>query len=86
MSDGMLGYWPNETSGALAPVVRKYIEGGTLDGSEVAIMRAYLRQWMGGVWSGPAAKQLRADVDRIFTHAELRAWLDRAVDEGIDPL
>lgn len=78
------GYWMNETSGVLAPVVRSYLAGHELDEAELTTMRAYLRQWVGGAFAG--AELLRASVDRITTTDELRRWLAEALDAGIDPL
>lgn len=80
------GYWMNETSGVLAPIVRKFLEGHELVIGELAIMRAYLAQWMEGDFKGPGADKLRADVPNIYTTADLRRWLGRAIDVGIDPL
>lgn len=40
------GFWMNETSGVLAPVVRAYLSGARLGERPVAVMRAYLRQWV----------------------------------------
>jgi hypothetical protein len=80
------GYWMNEQGGELGPAVRKYLSGRQLRGDEVATMRAYLRQWMAGDFRGPGIDELRADVDRIRTHDDLRAWLSRALDYAIDPL
>jgi hypothetical protein len=83
---GLPGYWPNETSGVLAPVVRKYVAGEELEPLEVGIMRAYLRQWVAGDFYGPGVERLRADVDRIRTTADVHAWLDDALELGVDPL
>jgi hypothetical protein len=80
------GYWMNETSGVLEPVVRKYLEGAELSTGEVGTMRAYLRQWMAGDFHGPEIEWLRLDVYDIRTTVDLRAWLARAFDAGIDPL
>lgn len=81
------GYWPNETSGVLVPVVRAYLEGVELDVAGVATMRAYLRQWVAGpLFVGPDLEQLRADVDELVSTDDVRAWLDRALDAGVDPL
>jgi hypothetical protein len=80
------GYWMNEQSGLLEPVVRKYLEGGELAEDEIVIMRAYLHQWMSGDFRGPGVKRLRSDVEGIDSNASLRSWLDYALDLGIDPL
>ena len=80
------GYWADESSGILVPVVKRYIEGQELDSREVFIVRCYLHQWMEGPWQGPTVGQLRAEVGQIRTHADLQAWFERAFDAGIDPL
>jgi len=81
------GYWPNETTGVLRPVVEKYLCGERLDGGEVRTMRSYLRQWIScGAFFGPDIERLRMAVDQIHTHDDVRAWLERALDAGLDPL
>jgi hypothetical protein len=77
----------HETSGVLEPVVRKYLDGRELDRAEVGTMRAYLRQWIwAGGFVGPDVDRLRVSVDHLYTSGDLHAWLDRALDVGIDPL
>ena len=89
---GMPGYWMNEVSGVLRPAVRAYLLGGPLSGEQIATLRAYLRQWIGGhvtspVWFvGPEVAALRASIDGLTTRRAIAAWLERAVDAGIDPL
>lgn len=77
----------NETSGVLRPVVERYLAGAELAPGEVATMRAYLRQW---VWApgfvGPEIDRLRSGVDHLYNTGDVRAWLDRALNAGIDPL
>jgi hypothetical protein len=80
------GYWMNETSGVLRPVVERWLNGRPLTAPELATMRAYLRQWMAGDWQGPAAADLRARVDLIRSNGALDRWLSDAADVGIDPL
>ena len=78
------GYWMNETTGVLRPVVERYLHGQILTAAEVAVMRAYLRQWIAADW--PGVGKLRARIDTIVTHDDVDAWLDDALDRGIDPL
>lgn len=81
------GFWMNEVSGVLRPVVMAYLEGAPLTPQDLAIMRAYLRQWIASpYWRGPEVAQLRQDVDAITSRATLKRWLDRADSVGIDPL
>lgn len=81
----MPGFWMDETSGALAPVVRAYLRGETLDGAQLALMRAYLRQWI-LEFPGAEAAELRERVNDLVDNAALRNWLYDALDYGIDPL
>jgi len=83
---GIPGYWMNETSGVLAPVVEKYLRGEQLAPLEVGAMRAYLRQWIAGGFQGPEIVQLRREVERIASTDDVRRWLSDAMNAGIDPL
>lgn len=79
------GYWMAETSGVLRPVIEHYLVGMRLTPEEIAAMRAYLRQWiMAPVWLD--VDDLRRDVEGLTTQEAIHAWLDRALDQGIDPL
>ena len=90
------GYWPNEQSGVLSPVVKKYLKGGPLSPNELGIMRAYLRQWVGSpVWDGnPHAdadsraelNALRGAISQITDQARLEEWFQKALGVGMDPL
>lgn len=84
---GLPGYWRNEVSGVLVPVVEKYLRAEELDEQEVAAMRAYLRQWVRApAWRGPAVYGLIDSVERIKTTSDVTDWLADALDAGIDPL
>lgn len=91
------GYWMDETGGELASAVGAYIKGERfLTLRELALMRAYVKQWiLSPVWDENPfqdahgivkLKQLRADAGRIASEAALDAWLDAAVEQGFDPL
>lgn len=81
------GYWRNETSGVLVPVVERFLHGEDLDAEGIATMRAYLRQWVYAPgFVGSDIERLRWLVDRIDTMVSLRAWLHVALQAGIDPL
>lgn len=90
------GYWRDETSGELAPVIMRYLEGAALSQHDIATLRAYLRQWIDAtVWDeNPHADQeARRELARLRHHARgitSRAGIDRwvadAVGFGIDPL
>lgn len=76
-----------ETSGVLAAVIERYLNHKPLDSYELAIMRAYLRQWiMAPGWTGVDVEELRKAVELIETQRELERWLEVALDAGIDPL
>jgi hypothetical protein len=89
------GYWINETSGVLIPAVKRYLDGELQD-ADIPVIRAYLRQWIGAsAWDAnpyqdaDSAKELanlRSRVDAISTRADLDAWLNTAIDMGMDPL
>lgn len=78
------GYWMNEASGVLRPVVTRYLNGERLDDADIPVMRAYLRQWINAM--PVATVELRAGVDAIVTHEDVRSWLSAALDQGIDPI
>lgn len=83
----MPGYWMNETSGVLRPAVEAYLRNETMTPEHIAAMRAYLRQWiMAPAWMGPEVDELRASLDGLTTRGAITAWLDQAMDAGIDPL
>lgn len=84
------GYWPNETSGVLVPVVTRYLNGEPLNAAQLRIMKSYIAQWVDApVWrsaGGTELEELRAQVKRIETEAQLHAAIDAAIDLGMDPL
>jgi hypothetical protein len=81
------GYWMYETSGGLRPAIVAYLQGDRLSEEEIALIRAYLRQWiMAPAWGGPAVDALRAGIDRLTTRQAIARWLDVALGENIDPL
>jgi len=79
------GYWMNETSGVLRPVVEAYLDNEPMSAAQIAVMRAYLRQWCAG-FADPAVAELASLIDGIISRGTLRAWLDMADGLGIDPL
>lgn len=81
------GFWRNEHSGVLCPVVHAYLRGEGLNPVAIGVMRDYLRQWvMAPGFHGPQIDMLRASVDKIGSDDTLEQWMDAAVDAGIDPL
>lgn len=85
-TDDAPGYWMNETSGLLRPVIENYLTGGKMTDRDIATMRAYLRQWMQGPWTGPMVDVLRSQIDDIHDRKDIARWLNRALDQNIDPL
>ena len=86
-NDEVPGYWMHETSGELAPVVKRYLEHQPMGGGDITIMRAYLRQWINApAWRGAAVDDLRRRIDTLTTRSTIDAWLHDALDAGIDPL
>ncbi|HEX8752114.1 MAG TPA: hypothetical protein VF731_01745 [Solirubrobacterales bacterium] len=89
---GIPGYWMNETSGVLRPVVHRYLAGVELSEEDVAVMRTYLRQWItAGAWESTPGEpdrveELRRAVDGLDSRAAIAGWLERAAFLGIDPL
>ena len=95
-------YWRNETGGALRVAVENYLNNRRMTVRDVALMRAYLVQWMDSpVWEmnphlsegGPAALAalaalgaLRLTARRILTVADIHRWIRDALAEGHDPL
>jgi hypothetical protein len=90
------GYWVYETSGVLQPAVEAYLRGEVLTGEQIAAMRAYLRQWIGSpVWDqNPHAGAderawlagMRLACDALLSREAIEAWLDQAIEAGLDPL
>lgn len=81
------GYWMNESSGLLANTVSRYLAGDELGDVDLPLMRAYLRQWIEApLFVGPEVEALRAGVDELQSTDDVRAWLERAIDAGVDPL
>jgi len=64
--------------------------------SDIALMRAYLRQWIDSpVWDMNSSMDtdaklrltaLRAKAERIRTPKDVHDWIFEALGEGIDPL
>jgi hypothetical protein len=86
----------DETSGVLRPVVIAYLEGREMSPDEIAVLRAYLRQWIDApAWdANPYAgdedrarlAELRTDIDELTSRQGVDRWIAKAVAEGLDPL
>ena len=88
MTARIAGFWMNETTGVLRPAVEAYLLSETeLSAEHAAALRAYFRQWIHAEWAeNPEVTALRADIDGLTDRRTIHAWLDRALDAGIDPL
>lgn len=85
-----------ETGGELGPAVERYIKGEDLSVRDLALIRAYLRQWVDSpAWdANPAATdlsqrrltQLRGKVFGAATKEQIDDCIHMAVDMGMDPL
>ena len=83
---GAPGFWRNETSGRLAPVVEAYLRGDPLSAHQIGVLRSYLRQWIESpAWRGPVIDGLRDAIHSLHSRAQIAHWLDRAIEAGADP-
>lgn len=80
----MPGYWMAETSGRARTAVEAYLTGVILTPEHIAVLRAYFRQWLDGPYQGVV--ELRAQLDSLDSRSAISAWLDDAIEAGIDPL
>lgn len=89
-------FWRHETGGELRIAVDNYLNNRVMSLRQIALMRAYLRQWIASpVWdlnpshdqvSRQELQQLREDVEQILTRDHIHKWTHKALDIGIDPL
>ncbi|HEY2535202.1 MAG TPA: hypothetical protein VGJ20_46115 [Xanthobacteraceae bacterium] len=90
------GYWMHETGGKLSPAMQRYLLRKPLSDEDIALIRAYLRQWiMAPVWDANphadnddrwALGELRRHIDDLMSREVIDCWIDWAIDEGFDPL
>jgi len=88
-------YWQHETGGLLAPAILRYMRGQDLSVRDLALIIAYLRQWVDSpAWdAGPATSvdRVRLALLRTFAHkAHSKGDIDHCVrlagTLGMDPL
>lgn len=84
---GQPGYWMHETSGRLQPAVLALIRREPLTPEQVALLRAYFRQWIAAPgFRGPEVEALRESVNDLCSRDEIEKWLIGALAAGADPL
>jgi hypothetical protein len=74
----------------------RYLRNEILNARDIALIRAYLRQWIGSrVWdqnphrnAGSIKKliTLRRMIDELTSVEKINRWISIAIDEGMDPL
>jgi len=89
-------YWMYETGGGLAQAVSRFVNQLLMSPADIALMRAYCRQWIDSpVWERAphmtnagreTLAELRHVVRKIETREQLATWLKVAGDYGADPL
>jgi SLT domain-containing protein len=77
-----------EQGGKLKPAILGYLHGGDLDREEIALIKAYLKQWVDhpGWERGRNLTQLRRMVDHIDSREDISKAVWLAVSMGMDPL
>ena len=88
------GYRMRRTGGLLRRAVEAYLRGGEMTPTGLMALQAYLKRsipapnWRGEGVEGlrERVEDLRERVEDLDTREKLEAWLDDALDIGIDPL
>ena len=87
-------YRMDKTGGLLRAAVEAYLHGGEMTPTALMALQAYLKRsipapnWRGEGVEGlqERVEDLRERVEDLDTREKLEAWLDDALDIGIDPL
>jgi len=80
-------FWMNETGGVLQQAVKDYLDDKTLTLAQVALMRAYLKQWAySPVWQGEALEAVRTRITEANSHQDIDGCIYDLVNMGMDPL
>ena len=87
-------YRMDRTGGLLRSAVEAYLHGGEMTPTGLMALQAYLKRsirapnWRGEGVEGlqQRVEDLRERVEDLDTREKLEAWLDDALDIGIDPL
>ena len=81
------GFWMNETTGVLAPAIKRLITRQDLSDDDIAAVRGYLRQWIAvETWQGPRVGELRNAIEGLTSRDAIDRWIAIAVEENMDPL
>jgi hypothetical protein len=81
------GFWMYKQGGELQPAIVAYLNQRPLTLRQIELIRLYLKQWIEApIWFGDLIEELRRDVDRIQFSIDIRDWLRKADEAGIDPL
>ena len=81
------GYRMRRTGGLLRRAVEAYLRGGEMTPTGLMALQAYLKRSIPAPnWRGERVEDLRERVEDLDTREKLEAWLDDALDIGIDPL
>jgi hypothetical protein len=82
-------HWIWETGDGLRPAVERYLRHEPLSIKDIALIRAYLLQWVRApVWYSADAQmvELRTAVEDIKTRGDIERSIAMAVILGMDPL
>jgi hypothetical protein len=89
-------FWQAEVTGRLEGPIMRYLQSEPVSLDDIRLIRLYLQQWIDSpVWEmGPemdaAAKEklayLRQGARLIKNRPDIDAWIEAALDIGIDPL
>lgn len=90
------GFWMRETGGELRPAVERLIRGEDLSLRDIALIRAYCCQWADATgwdrnpWASESDRmglaRLRELARVLINRESIEAWVQLAVDLGMDPL
>lgn len=79
-------YWKNEQSGDLVEAVMAFF-GGFCGPDQLRLVIDYCRYVIDApCWEGPGIEPLRSEVRGLHTVAEVRLWIGKCLNEGVDPL
>lgn len=78
-------YWMHETIGVLKKAVLAFLDHKETP-EDMELVIKYCKAWVDcPIWTGNV-EGLRKDINKVKTAHQLRGWIYKALDEGIDPL